>query len=670
MKYSQFILFTILLNSFNLFGQLPVSTSAQNKNVLLEEYTGLHCSFCPDGAKMADELHDKNKDDLFIISWHTGTFAAPAPTEPDYRTNFGTGIEVESGVVGFPGGSINRHIFSGTKTSLSRYSWETYADQTISEPSYVNIAMNADINLTTRVVTIDAELYFTGTTAPSTIYFNIALLQDNIIGPQNGREKNPHYMMPSNEYRHMHMLRHLITGQWGDTLTGTTQSTLIAKQYQYTIPPDINGVPVDLTNLSFYGFVNEGTSETITVNNAHITFSGVPNGIGLVDISAKTKMITPPFCDPNATPEVTIYNNSTTPIDTFEVSYSLNSGTPVVQFITTPLLAGDSTLITFSPIVVSAEKNAFIFNVNIDTVVNLIDSFQNNQYSYSNDFFYILPTPFGTSFSEDFESYNHGVIDPTNAFLITPPVGSQAYVVDNNNMSGVNNSLGGFWKSQQSFRWKLPFIPSGIESSLIYQKMNFSAATDSELEFSYAYSQNTSNSQDSLNIDISTDCGTTWTTVFGDFGSSLATAPAHSGFFYPDSLEWKKELVNLSAYDGESEVLLRFRVYSDDGASLFLDDINVSTSVGIHTPQKENNFSVFPNPSNGQVTISGIINSSTNAIINVSDLTGKIVQHKIIFMEKGKNTIALNLSTLAKGMYYISINTDESQLVTPISIIE
>ena len=118
MKFSLLILSTICFYSFNVFGQLPVDSTAQNKNVLLEEYTGLHCSYCPDGAKMADEIHDKNVDDVFIITWHTGTFAEPWTNDPDYRTPFGAAIATESGVVGYPGGSINRHIFSGTKTNI------------------------------------------------------------------------------------------------------------------------------------------------------------------------------------------------------------------------------------------------------------------------------------------------------------------------------------------------------------------------------------------------------------------------------------------------------------------------------------------------------------------------------------------------------------------------
>ena len=612
---------------------------------------------------MADEIHEKNPEDVFLITWHFGNFAVPYVNEPEYRTVFVEEIGVECGVVGFPGGSINRHIFSGSKTSLSRYVWETYADQTRTQASYVNIAMDADINLTTRVVTINAEIYFTAT-PPDTLYFNLAMIQDNIVGPQNGKEKNPDYMLPNNEYRHMHMLRHLITGQWGDTLVGYTQNTLLSKQYQYTIPDSIsdtipvqiNGVPVDLTNIDFLGFIAEGRSEVISVENAYKTFSGVPVGVSLVDIAAKTTMTTPGYCDASATPEVTIYNNCSTTIDTFEVSYSHNNGTPVVQLITTPLLAGDSTTITFASLVITDEKNVCAFNVNVDASTHLIDTFQNNQYSHSDDFFYITPGTFGTNFSEDFESTNYGTEDPANAFLITPPVGKQAYVVDTAHLSWVDNPLGAFCNSERSYRWKLPFIPPGIESSLVYQQMDFSTATGHELEFSYAYSQNSSNSQDSLNIDISTDCGDTWTNVFSKYGSSLATAPSQSGFFYPDSNEWLKKTVNLNAFDGEGEVILRFRVYNDDGASLFLDDIMLSSTTSTNKIDQENKLIFFPNPAKDHITISFVIpEGQKEAEILIYDMNGK--QIKSYNIDRSFNNLEIPTSDMNAGNYFFILKS-------------
>lgn len=51
-----------LLSSFTLLAagvllaQLPVSTQQQKRKVLLEEFTGYTCQFCPDGHKKADQL--------------------------------------------------------------------------------------------------------------------------------------------------------------------------------------------------------------------------------------------------------------------------------------------------------------------------------------------------------------------------------------------------------------------------------------------------------------------------------------------------------------------------------------------------------------------------------------------------------------------------------------
>ena len=38
------------------FGQLLVDTTPQYKNVILEEFTGIHCMFCPDGHVIAQNI--------------------------------------------------------------------------------------------------------------------------------------------------------------------------------------------------------------------------------------------------------------------------------------------------------------------------------------------------------------------------------------------------------------------------------------------------------------------------------------------------------------------------------------------------------------------------------------------------------------------------------------
>jgi len=51
MLKNYFILF-ILISYVTSFSQTIVSTDLQNKKVIFEEYTGIHCTYCPDGHEM------------------------------------------------------------------------------------------------------------------------------------------------------------------------------------------------------------------------------------------------------------------------------------------------------------------------------------------------------------------------------------------------------------------------------------------------------------------------------------------------------------------------------------------------------------------------------------------------------------------------------------------
>ena len=54
--------------------QLPVSTIPENRNVVLEEFTGIHCTWCPDGHLVAATIKAANPNDFFIVNIHEGSF--------------------------------------------------------------------------------------------------------------------------------------------------------------------------------------------------------------------------------------------------------------------------------------------------------------------------------------------------------------------------------------------------------------------------------------------------------------------------------------------------------------------------------------------------------------------------------------------------------------------
>ena len=76
------------------------------------------------------------------INIHTGGYATPSGSEPDYRTAEGNAIAAIStmGITGYPTGSMNRHVYTGTAITMSRGVWAQYATQTLAQSSYVNVA--------------------------------------------------------------------------------------------------------------------------------------------------------------------------------------------------------------------------------------------------------------------------------------------------------------------------------------------------------------------------------------------------------------------------------------------------------------------------------------------------------------------------------------------------
>ena len=318
-------LFAILFFALHYaFAQLPVSQTPENKNVVLEEFTGLHCSWCPDGHKRAQQIKDAHPDDVVLINVHTGGWASPGAGEPDFRTQFGSALANQSGLSGYPSGTVNRHVFSGSNTAMGRGSWASAANTILSQSSYCNIALEATVDVQTRQMTVDVEVYYTANAPVSSNYINVVLLQDNVEGPQSGASLNPDQILPNGNYNHMHMLRHMITGQWGDQVTTVSQGTLVQRQYTYTLPTDINGVDLELGDIKVAGFVAEGHQEIITGSEGVINFTGLQYNLNaqLFEVSAEDGI-----CSPNdLNPKVTVTNSGSQAITDLTFEYSVNGG--------------------------------------------------------------------------------------------------------------------------------------------------------------------------------------------------------------------------------------------------------------------------------------------------------------------------------------------------------
>ena len=311
------MMFYIFVN----YSQTIVSTSQENKNVILEEFTGIHCGYCPQGHAIAKQIQDAHPDDVVLINIHTGSFANPNPGEPDFRTIYGSSLANQSQLTGYPSGTVNRHVFAGKEmtsggTAMGRGQWESAANIILGKTAYVNVALEAEIDVQTRVLTVHVEAYYTGNSPKNQNMLNVVLLQNNTLGPQAGGGKG-------NKYVHMHRLVYMITGQWGDEITNTASGSFIDKTYTYTIPDDYKGVKAELSEMEIAAFVAEDHQEII---NGSRTYPKFVNFSTQKNAKLKSILVADKVCESELTPKIKIQNNGGDTIKNVKISFNINNG--------------------------------------------------------------------------------------------------------------------------------------------------------------------------------------------------------------------------------------------------------------------------------------------------------------------------------------------------------
>jgi hypothetical protein len=275
-RFYLLILGLLVVAVSGLFSQGLVSKSPQYRNVVLEEYTGIHCGYCPQGHAIAEGMATQNPKRVVIINVHAGSYAIPGAGEPDFRTQFGDALVNAAKVSGFPAGSVNRIVFPGkyspqsTGTALNRNGWQSAAADSILNNTYspVNIGARTAFNKTTRELSVDVELYYTSNN-PDNDKLNVVLLESGVIGPQSGGGAT---------YNHKHILRHMLTGQWGEGVTPTKKGSLIKRSYKYKVDSKI---VIENCNVAIF----------VTSSNNNNIYTGIELPYMTADLSLATEEI-------------------------------------------------------------------------------------------------------------------------------------------------------------------------------------------------------------------------------------------------------------------------------------------------------------------------------------------------------------------------------------------
>ncbi|NUO00283.1 MAG: T9SS type A sorting domain-containing protein, partial [Saprospiraceae bacterium] len=487
----------------------------------------------------------------------------------------------------------------------------------------ISIELTHTLNATLDEITINAVVTNQGATdfTLTNGRFHVALI-----------EKTVHYLAApgSNGETDFHnVMRRMYPDATGSALNTIAAGASVTFTFTEALPDYI----ADKREVGVIAFYQDNTTKS--VYQAAISEPlAVPNAL---DASIGENLTVDPvgLCGATIVPVVSVTNNGEAEITSLEVGLAINGTAEATQTWTGTLAPGASASITFEEYALSGTSSVsfVILEINGDaTDINLL-----NNESPASNYSAIADEVYGTDLVEDNENYEGTY--PTIAVIEEPipdgVFGSGTFLslARNELTNSAGDPVGGYGQSDRSlfvnfYQWN----PAGAVNdfgTMTYPKLDFSNTTNGYLKFDRSHARYQGGSNDRLQILASPDCGGTWTIVYNKAGTQLATRPDAEPFFLPPANGWVTDSVSLSAFDGTPELNIQFKVLSDWGNNLYIDNINVSGLI-VGTNDLEDllagKVAVFPNPASTTVNIEFELVAATAVTIEILNVNGQLVE--------------------------------------------
>ncbi len=247
----------------------------------------------------------------------------------------------------------------------------------------------------------------------------------------------------------------------------------------------------------------------------------------------------------------------------------------------------------------------------------------------------------------DFSTTDHfTIVNPDNGITWQPinldqcdPNGDIAYYVNNYDYSGY-----------------------GIDDILLPVNLDLTNVVDPKLNFNVAYAPYYDGNAfiDSLKVELSNNCGTSFITLFRSGGEALSTTSSGQGpnnlyeydrFTPANCEEWRFVTLDLSPYVGQY-VTIKFVNQSGYGNNMYLDDIFLETTlVSTDGSEEKTAISIQPNPTSGQSTVTGQSIGDDPVQLSVVSPTGVEIMLKKILPNGGNWQQQIDLRGFPSGIY-------------------
>ena len=223
--------------------------------VLIEDYTGTWCGWCPRVSYAIEEVK-KQTNDAVIIALHQGSSDPMAFSQINLMLS-------TFGVTGFPTALIDR----SARWAYPEPNNISQVTGKLTKKSYAALAMESSINGNELTVKLKLKMGYNF----SSLRLGLYITEDGILHDQVNFTQDYYgngVVNPLKNFEHNNVLRKSITNVLGDLVPEeqTGHDKEYEKEYTYTIPSQY-----DIEKLKLIAFVTEGDSkETINVRASEI----------------------------------------------------------------------------------------------------------------------------------------------------------------------------------------------------------------------------------------------------------------------------------------------------------------------------------------------------------------------------------------------------------------
>lgn len=341
-----------------------------------------------------------------------------------------------------------------------------------------------------------------------------------------------------------------------------------------------------------------------------------------------------------------IFNPGIQSQSNFTINYRIDLGAPVSEVYTGTLSNGQSIDYTFLQTVSPGLSDG-------PHILKVYTSLGNDDNIF-NDTLTLNFTKISQAVATPFVDNFNGAL-PSAGWTLENPDGQTTWT--SANVTGINGQSSQCWYLNH-----FSYTQTNQEDILVSTLYSL-PSSHAKLSFDLAKAQYSANFMDNLKIEISNNCGNTYTPIYTPSSSQLQTTAGFvTGNFVPTANQWRVESVDLSAFNGQT-VQFRITAINGYGNGTYIDNFNITSTAGINVLEL-NNVTLHPNPAQSHTSIRfGTVYQDVN--IKVFNQTGQAVLDYT--SDNPTDLVNLEVGHLSRGMYLIQVQTNEGMTVLKMS---